>query len=30
VLNENMKIEDAQEWAQTDMMVSYNKLVKAG
>jgi hypothetical protein len=28
VLNENMKVEDAQEIAQKDMMDSYNKLVK--
>jgi ABC-type glycerol-3-phosphate transport system substrate-binding protein len=28
VLNEGMAIEDAQEWAQKDMMDSYNKLVK--
>ncbi|MCC7368223.1 MAG: carbohydrate ABC transporter substrate-binding protein [Chloroflexi bacterium] len=28
VLNENMKIEDAQEWAQKEMMDSYSKLVK--
>ena len=28
VLNENMKIEDAQEIAQKDMMESYSKLVK--
>jgi ABC-type glycerol-3-phosphate transport system substrate-binding protein len=29
VLNEGMKIEDAQEWAQKEMMDSYNKFVKA-
>ena len=28
VLNENMRVEDAQEWAQGEMMKSYNKLVK--
>ena len=28
VLNEGMKIEDAQEWAQKEMMDSYNRLVK--
>ena len=28
IVNENMSIEDAQEWAQNDMMDSYNKLVK--
>jgi hypothetical protein len=28
VLNENMNIEDAQGWAQEEMMKSYTKLVK--
>ena len=28
VLNEGMKIEDAQEWAQKEMMDSYDKTVK--
>ena len=28
VLNEGMKIEDAQAWAQTEMMDSYNKIEK--
>ncbi len=28
VLNENMKIEDAQEWAQKEMMDSYSKIMK--
>jgi ABC-type glycerol-3-phosphate transport system substrate-binding protein len=28
ILNEGMKIEDAQEWAQKEMMDSYNRLVK--
>jgi ABC-type glycerol-3-phosphate transport system substrate-binding protein len=29
VLNQGMKIEDAQEWAQKDMMASYTKFAKA-
>ena len=29
VLNEGMKIEDAQEWAQKDMMDSYNQAGEA-
>ena len=28
IVNESMKIEDAQEWAQKEMMDSYDKLVK--
>jgi ABC-type glycerol-3-phosphate transport system substrate-binding protein len=28
IINENMKVEDAQEWAQTEMMDSYNKNTK--
>jgi hypothetical protein len=29
VINDGMAIEDAQAWAQTQMMDSYNKLMKA-
>ena len=29
IINDNMPIEDAQAWAQTQMMDSYNKLMKA-
>ena len=29
IINDNMQIEEAQAWAQTQMMDSYNKLTKA-
>ena len=28
IVNENTSVEDAQAWAQNDMMDSYNRLVK--